>query len=241
MALGLDYDLDDGVAARESAVRAAQTAIELDPELAEGHAALGLLLLDDTQNNPERAERTLRRALELDPTLSNAYNWLSNALLLQGRVEEANAVLDRGLLVDPLNPRLTMNLAARLRRLGERERAEQLLMRLTHLPDTPGMAYTGLMMLYFEAGEFDKAVRWAKEAVLAHYEYPAFAPMLAWRYENLGLTEDAGYWWAVGLAHTPRRSRSKGFGTRPFSFKYVATWQEYEQRPTSFVWHSALI
>ena len=28
--------------------------------------------------------------------------------------------------------------------------------------------------------------------------------MLAWRYENLGLTEDADYWVAVGLAHTPQ-------------------------------------
>ena len=206
MALGLDFYNDDRDqdAASESAVRATETAIELDPELAEGHAALGLLLLDDTQNNPERAERSLRRALDLDPTLSNAYNWLSNALLLQGRVEEANAVLEQGLLVDPLNPVLSVNFAARLRRLGERERAEQILMRLTHLPDTPVMAYSGLMMLYFEAGEFDKAVRWAKEAVLAHYEYPGFATMLAWRYENLGLTEDAGYWAAVGLAHTPQ-------------------------------------
>ena len=39
---------DDRVAARESAVRAAETAIKLDPELAEGYAALGLILLDDT-------------------------------------------------------------------------------------------------------------------------------------------------------------------------------------------------
>jgi len=28
--------------------------------------------------------------------------------------------------------------------------------------------------------------------------------MLAWHYENLGLTEDAGYWAAVALAHMPR-------------------------------------
>ena len=223
VALELNFRDDDRVAARESAVRAAETAIELDSELAEGHAALGLILLNDarrlgdTQNELERAERSLRRALELDPSLSIAYSWLSSTLLEQGRYEEANAVQEQGLLVDPLNPVLSGNSADRLRRLGEHERAEQILMRLTHLPDTPGMAYTGLMMLYFEAGELDKAVHWAKEAVLAYYEHPEIATMLAWRYENLGLTEDAGYWAAVGLAHTPQPEQR--FWYKAFQFQ----------------------
>jgi TolB-like protein/Flp pilus assembly protein TadD len=223
IALELDYFADDRIATRESAVRATETAIDLDPELAEGHAALGLILLDDAsllgdpETRPERAERSLRRALELDPTLSNAYNWLANALQQQGRHEEAHAVREQGLLVDPLNPVLSVNNAARLRRLGEHERAEQILMRLTYLPDTPGIAYSGLMMLYFEAGEFDKAVRWAKEAVLTYYEYPGIATMLAWRYENLGLTEDAGYWAAVALAHTPQPEQR--FWYKAFQFQ----------------------
>ena len=55
----------------------------------------------------DRAERSLRRALDLDPSLSMTYNWLSNTLQQQGRVEEANAVQERGLLVDPLNPVLS--------------------------------------------------------------------------------------------------------------------------------------
>jgi TolB-like protein/Flp pilus assembly protein TadD len=219
MALELDYGNDDRVAARESAVRAAETAIELDPELAEGHAALGLILMDDAidfgdaGSKFERAERSLRQALELDPTLSNAYNWLSITLRNQGRYEEANAVQEQGLLIDPLNPILSVNNADRLKRLGERERerAEQLLMRLTHLPDTPGIAYTGLVGLYFDTGEFDKSLHWAKEAVLAYYKNPGITGMLAWRYDNLGLTEDADYWAAIALAHTPQREQ-KFFG-----------------------------
>jgi tetratricopeptide (TPR) repeat protein len=210
MALELDYFSDDRDAARESAVRAAETAIELDSELAEGHAALGLLLLDDRfplgdpETILERAERSLQRALELDPSLSNASNWLSNVLLQQGRYEESKAVHEQGLLVDPLNPILSLNSARRLKELGERERAEQILMRLTHLPEPPGIAYSGLSMLYYDTGEFDKSVHWAKEVLLAYHEYPGFGIMLAWRYVNLGLTEDADYWAAVGLAHTPQ-------------------------------------
>jgi len=212
VALELDYGNDDRVAARESAVRAAQTAIELDPELADGHAALGLILLDDAilsgdaANKFEHAERSLRRALELDPTIMNAYNWLSITLTNQGRIEEANAVQKQGLLVDPLNPVLSVNIALKKRRVGERERAEQLLLRLTHLPEPPGVVYWGLMDLYFDAGEFDKSLRWAKEAVLAYLESPGLpgTAHLAGRYENLGLTEDADYWVTIAVEHAPQ-------------------------------------
>jgi TolB-like protein/tetratricopeptide (TPR) repeat protein len=208
MAAAWSISMRDRVATRESAVRAAQTAIELDPELAEGHAALGLILLDDTENNLEHAERSLRRALELDPSLSIAYNWLAIGLRQQGRFEESRAVQERGLLVDPLNPILSVNMANRIRMLGERERerAEQLLLRLTHLPDPPGTVYFNIYMLYVETGEFVKSTHWAKEARLAFHETQrsTFSAILAGNYERLGLTEDADYWMADAMAHMPQ-------------------------------------
>jgi len=203
---------DDRVAALESIVRAAETAIELDPELAEGHAALGLILLDDaillddTENDLERAERSLRRALDLAPSLSIAYNWLAMVLRQQGRYEESNAMREQGLLVDPLNPVLTVNLADRLRRLGEHEheRAEQLLLRLTYLPDPPGIAYLGLVRLYADKGEFEIALQWAKELTRAYDGLSGVTAFVAAHYERLGLTEDTDYWVADAVAHTPQ-------------------------------------
>ena len=207
IALGLTPGAWD--ANHETAVRAAETALELDPELAEGHAALGLMLLNDTGNKFERAERSLRRALDLDPSLTNAYNWLANALQQQGRHEESNAVSERGLLVNPLDPILSSNKARRLSRQGEHERAEQILLRLTHLPEPPGPAYTGLAFLYAETGQLDKSIRWAKRYGLASASsltsiYSAF---LAAHYEQLGLTEDADYWVSDAIAQTPEPGR----------------------------------
>jgi len=206
LAVALTINNPDWEAIRESAYRAAKTAIELDPELAEGHAALGLVLYNDTENELERAERSLRRALELDPSISIAYSWLSGVLHEQGRFEESNAVQEQGLLIDPLNPVLSVNFADRLRKLGERERAEQILMRLTHLPDPPGMAYSGLVRLYFDTGEFDKSVRWAKHFVLAEAKSRerGSSAFLAGCYERLGLTEDTDYWIADAVAHQPQ-------------------------------------
>ena len=197
----------------ESNVRAAETSLKLDPELAEGYAARGLMLLDtlfhyggDAENKLARAETSLRRALDLDPTLTNAYNWLSNSLQQQGRYEEANAVQERGLLVNPLDPILSSNMARRLLRQGERDRAEQMLLRLTYLPEPPGGAYTGLAFLYDDTGQLGKSIRWAKRYGLASAssltgKYSAF---LAGRYEHLGLTEDADYWASDVMARTPQ-------------------------------------
>ncbi len=197
----------DRVAARESILRAAETAIELDPELAEGHAALGLTLLNysghpgATQNELERAERSLRRALELDPSLSNAYNWLSIVLTNQGRVQESEAVQEQGLIVDPLNPALSVTIADRLRGLGERERAEQLILRLTYLPEPPGPSYYAMVRLYRDTGEFDKSAHWAKKGVLAYDGLSDGSAVVALYYERLGLTEDGDYWMADAVSH----------------------------------------
>ena len=181
LAVALAVNNADWDAVREAAVRAAERAVELDPELAEGHAALGLtliehaLLIGDKENQLERSERSLRRALDLDPSLSNAYNWLAIVLLQQGRREEWQAVTDQGLLVDPLNPAMSINMADHLKTLGERERAEQLILRLTYLPEPPGVAYWGLKRLYSDTGEFDKALHWAKETTLAYkFKRPLF-------------------------------------------------------------------
>ena len=196
---------DDLDAVHESAVRAAETAIELDPELAEGHAALGLALSFYPENGFERSERPLRRALELDPSLSSAYNWLSIALSSQGRIEEATAMQEQGLLIDPLNPAMSINRANGLRRLGENERAEQLFLRLTYLPDPPGVVYTGIEGYYRDTGQFNKSLHWAKESALAYrFQWPFLSARVAAHYERLGLTEDADYWVAIAVAHTPQ-------------------------------------
>jgi TolB-like protein/tetratricopeptide (TPR) repeat protein len=195
----------------DSNVRAVETSLELDPELAEGHAARGLMLLNtlfhyggDAEDKLARAETSLRRALDLDPSLTNAYNWLSNTLQQQGREEEANAVQERGLLVNPLDPILSLNMSRRLLLEGKHERAEQLLLRLTNLPEPPGLAYFGLFRQYTAMGELDRALHWAKQSARTHAKSDLrnTGPLVS-IYDRLGLIEDSDYWLADLLAHTP--------------------------------------
>lgn len=181
---------------------AANRAVELDPALAEGHAALGLMRMTaEDYVDLDRAETHLRRALELDPSLSSAYNWLASTLGQQGLLQESHAIQDQGLTVDPLNPALTVNVANRYLRQGERERAEQLMMRLTFLPEPPGLALWELLTLNLDTGRYDEAARWGK--IIAREYHGASNPMslssMAWTYQRLGLSDDADYWIAEAM------------------------------------------
>jgi TolB-like protein/DNA-binding winged helix-turn-helix (wHTH) protein/Flp pilus assembly protein TadD len=83
------------------AYAAARKAIEIDPQSAEAHASLGIVLshLWDWAG----AEAEFRRALELNPQYANAHHWRGDYLSIRRRHEEALAEASRALQLDPLN------------------------------------------------------------------------------------------------------------------------------------------
>ena len=82
---------------------AALRALELDDDLAEAHAALGVYLSFYAWDQPA-SERELRRAIELKPSSATAYHWLGNiALLAMGRWDESLAAERRAGELDPLS------------------------------------------------------------------------------------------------------------------------------------------
>ncbi len=84
-------------AARASALRA----LELDPRLAEPHAALGLVKME-ADFDWAGAEAEFREALRLNPNYATALHWHAILLVHLGRSKEALAEIDRALAVDPL-------------------------------------------------------------------------------------------------------------------------------------------
>lgn len=79
---------------------AARRAVELDPDLAEAHASMGFVHLED-QKGPA-ALRALERALELKPSYAEAHAWLGELYLKIGRLQKA---LDHLTVAVELNPR----------------------------------------------------------------------------------------------------------------------------------------
>ena len=83
------------------AYAAALKAIELDPQSAEAHASLALLL--DHRWDWPGAETEFKRALQLDPQYANAHHWYGDYLSIKGRHDEALLQARQALELDPLN------------------------------------------------------------------------------------------------------------------------------------------
>jgi serine/threonine-protein kinase len=81
---------------------AAERAMEIDPLLAEAHAAMGLL--HSREFAWAEADRSFRRAIDLNPGLTPTYTIYSlTTLLPQGRFEEAETLLFEARQRDPLS------------------------------------------------------------------------------------------------------------------------------------------
>jgi len=80
----------------ETAVR---RALELDPDLAAAHTALGVVLLG--QRDWEAAEQHLRLATELDPGRAQSYHWYALYLAAMNRHDEARKYSKKSVELDP--------------------------------------------------------------------------------------------------------------------------------------------
>jgi TolB-like protein/Flp pilus assembly protein TadD len=114
-----ELDLPDELAKMRAA---AEKAIQLDPLLAEAHAAQGAAYARDAQW--EQSEKSFRRALAIDPNSSNSRDLFTIHLLLPlGRVAEAVRQMRLAERADPLSAEVHNDLAYALRSAGRYDEA----------------------------------------------------------------------------------------------------------------------
>ncbi|MBV6496368.1 MAG: hypothetical protein DYH05_02860 [Acidobacteria bacterium ACB1] len=101
----------------------ANRALEIDPNNVEATAVLGMVIISYRWNLPE-GEKLLRRAIELNPSYSTAYQWLSWALIAQGRTSEAEQSIDRAAELDPTSAIVTAERGFPAYFSGDLDRAE---------------------------------------------------------------------------------------------------------------------
>jgi DNA-binding winged helix-turn-helix (wHTH) protein/tetratricopeptide (TPR) repeat protein len=101
------FELDPASAWLEKAEFHCQRALELDPELAEGHIASAFLLWGPSKNFQHlEAIAELKRALALQNNLPHAYNRLGTILAHIGLLDHAREMYERG---RPFHPRKTVS------------------------------------------------------------------------------------------------------------------------------------
>ena len=89
---------------QEEAADAARRALELDPDIASAHVALGSV--HRNQHEWERAETEYLRALQLDPDNAEAHQQYSELLVTLGRIAEGRRAAERALALDRVPVRL---------------------------------------------------------------------------------------------------------------------------------------
>ena len=89
---------------------AATRALELDPQLAAGHTAVGYTRLHFDWD-ADGACRELEQAIVLNPAWVDAHHWHSHALCAAGRFPESLAACRRIVELDPLNPLMHAHVA----------------------------------------------------------------------------------------------------------------------------------
>ncbi len=153
-ALLIRYDLrwERVAEARESARRA----LELQGDLAEAHAALGLAAHSARQW--DEADREFRRALELEPGLTSALHWYAMQQATLGRFDDAIATLRRALELDPLSLPLHLMMGSILYRAGRVEEAERVYRRGLEIEPRSPLLHVNLSVLYESQDRYPEAI-----------------------------------------------------------------------------------
>ncbi len=118
------YVKTDREASKRTANRHLDRAEALEPDLAEMHA--GRALLAQYDNDPQATIEYARRALASNPNYIDVLHWQRIAYLRLGRYEEANAILEQMLELDPLSIVARRTYAQWLMDRGRAEEAHEL-------------------------------------------------------------------------------------------------------------------
>ncbi len=174
--LGSDTDIAAGLqCARESVARA----LALGPELAEAHAAAGLLAQQEGNYCIERcaehgwyaaSQRSLERAVRLDSSLPEARIWLSNAYEVLGDLARTAAQREAALTLDPLSPIANFHMNNVLIARGELDLVRGRLLRLVRAPGMPVYLYEQLAEISIDTHRFDEARIWAHHTAAADFD-----------------------------------------------------------------------
>jgi tetratricopeptide (TPR) repeat protein len=135
---------------------AAEKALQLDDTLAEAHASLGNIDMNDW--NWAAAEREFQRSIALNPGYVSAHHWYSLLLSALGRLEEAYAEIRRAQQLDPLSLIVNHNVGLQLYYARRYDEAIQQYRKTLEMD--PGLRVTALMLLYTQAerGAFQEAI-----------------------------------------------------------------------------------
>ena len=211
---------------RALAAAAAQKALELDPDLADGHTYLGNTKLRDWDF--AGAKREFLRAIELDPSSASAHDGYSYYLIVQNRMDEALKEARTAETLDPLDVRMRRGVAYAL---FHAHRYDEAIAQYQGVVATePGDTFTRWLLAwsYSARGRHEEAVAELQRAVELSDRGPTMVGALAGALARAGRASEA----RSLLAEIHETSRRRYVSPAAFVFPLVAL-GEHEQ---AFQW-----
>ena len=175
---------------------ASLTALELDPDLAEAHAARGLAVA--LNKRYDEAAKEFETAIRLNPKLFEAYYFYGRALHGQGKMEAAAEMFRKACEVNPDDYQAPRLLAMALNALGRQDEAKTVDLRglqviekhvQMHPDDARALLFGATQHL--QAGNRDKCREWTRRALAIAPDDPVTFYNAACNYSLLGEVETA--------------------------------------------------
>ncbi len=167
-------------------------AFALDGDLAQAHASMGLLRLQE--GRIEEGDRSLERAISLAPGYAMAHLWYGRSLMRQSRCRDAIRTLQVARRLDPLSSVVSSNLGIAYLWTGQFEKARREFARSMELSPDSINGYQGLASLSRSVGEFDQSIRYQQKVVALLPDNVVQLRELAWAFVGLGIDDEADRW-----------------------------------------------
>lgn len=170
--------------------QAARQALDIDPNCAEAHAALGWTAAGFDWDWAI-AEREFRQAIELKPQYGPVHIWYSHFLRAMDRTEESLAESRRALECDPLGLVLNMHMGWHLHYSREHQKAAEQCSKTLELDPTFIPAHMFLGQALEESGAFSDAIASFEQCVELSRRHPPYLAELGHAFAVAGRSADA--------------------------------------------------
>ncbi|GAB4183603.1 MAG: hypothetical protein Tsb002_05890 [Wenzhouxiangellaceae bacterium] len=185
--------------ARPKARELTEKALALNPQSAEAHASMGLIL--NSEGRFEEAMAAYERALSFDPDYAVAYIWYGNTLGTMQRDAEQLQAYEQAFELEPLLYPANSNLSWQYVRRGRYLDAVTPFSNLARIrPESASYYHAQVGSMYVKAGNHSEAVRWYQRALQDDPLNVMAMAELGNLYRELGLLELAGEWHRYALS-----------------------------------------
>lgn len=178
-------------------------ALQLDPDLGEAYATLGLLR--QQQGDWQAAEQAYQTAIALQPSYARVFRLYGRLRRGQGRIEESMEYFKKALVVDPFSAPVNVDLGRAYDASGHFDEALQRFLRVAEIEPDHAFAYVYIAAIhYLVYGQVDESLVWYQKAAENDALSPSLQAAQAIAYLELGDTESAKVWIDRGLELGPK-------------------------------------